>query len=127
MAIPEVLSLSGISLLPNLQSLSWAGGDLALAWGALRFLSSLTYLSVAESGYPTSPLSMAGMQGLKVLDVAGSNCWQILDSLLSVNSVTKLICRPAGLRAPNLSPLHKFRSLQHLSFDIEPSIDRLDC
>ena len=127
--LPELASLSGISLLTNLQSLSWSGAGWALAGGMVRSLSSLTYLSVTESIFAPSPLSMASMQSLRVLGVAGMRCWQILDSLQSVNNVTKLICRPVGFGAPllDLSPLLKFRTLQHLVFDIKPTKDRLYC
>ena len=62
------------------------------------------------------------MTGLEVLDVAGTGWegfWHILDSLTSVNSITKLICRDAGLLTPNLSSLQTFTALQHLVFDIK--------
>ena len=115
-------SLSGISVLHNLHSFSWDGDATAVPWGALSPLSLLKCLTLSGSRTRQFPLSEVGMTGLEVLDIAGTGWegfWHILDSLTSVNSITKLICRDAGLLTPNLSSLQNFTALQHLVFDIK--------
>ena len=115
-------ALSGNSLLTNLHSFSWNGDIRAAPWGSLSPLSSLKCLTLSGSRNRQPSLSEAGMTGLEVLDIAGTGWegfWHILDSLTSVNSITKLICRDAGLLTPNLSCLHNFTALQHLVLDFK--------
>ena len=115
-------SLSGISMLKNLQSFSWNGDLRAIPWGCLSPLSSLTCLTVAGSKICQLALSEAGMTGLKVLEVVSTGWdgfWHILDSLSSVNSITKLICRGAKLLSRSLPSLQNLTALQHLVLDIK--------
>ena len=118
--------LDGVSLLTNLHSFSWTGDLTALPWCSLSPLPSLTCLTVRGTGNNKPPVTVGGMTGLKVLDIEGTgcaDCWEILNSLTAVNSITKLTCKDAAIlplsRMRRLTPLQSFTALQHLVLQIK--------
>lgn len=120
-ATPSIVPLSGISLLTNLQSFIWTDREdiRPLPLGVLRSLPSLKCLTVVDKGTPQPPLSLAGMTGLQVLEVAGNGFCNMLRCLSSVNNITKLICRNAGRSDPYLFPLAAYTGLQHLVLEFQ--------
>lgn len=119
--------LKGISLLTNLHSFSWKACAEDLPWGLISCLLSLKCLTVASPNLNLL-LPAAGMTGLKVLDVAGNpgeGCWNTLNSLKAVNSITKLTCRDGAFFAsPVFTSLQHFTDLQHLAVSLYgPCID----
>ena len=109
--------LNGISLLTNLHTFSWAKYVGEVPWASISSLPSLKCLTV-EGPSINRPLPVGRMTGLEVLDISdvlGEGCWETVNSLTAINSVTKLTCRNGSRwRAHKLTPLHSFTAVQHL-------------
>ena len=104
--------LHGVSLLTNIQCMCFSLGNLRklATLGAFVPILTCSTLSVEGPLEDHSPLPLAGMTGLKELDVActcGTYVWVMLNPLNIVNRITKLTCkRPRYYdRSPNFARL----------------------